>query len=134
MPTCAPERTRKLRDEGNTARFVRLFANSIQGDNAMRTALALAALLATSALPASAQVTDPALGRNLAATCAGCHNITGNAAPGMPGLAGQSKEALLRILKEYRDGKRPATLMHQLAKGYTEAQLELIAAYFAAQK
>ena len=100
----------------------------------MRTSLVLAALLATGAPPTLAQGTDPTLGRNLAATCAGCHIVTGNAVPGMPGLAGQSREALLKILKEYRDGKRPATLMHQLAKGYTEGQLELIAAYFAAQK
>jgi len=100
----------------------------------MRTSLVLAALLATVALPASAQGTDPNLGRNLAAGCAGCHNISGNAAPGMPGLNGQSKETLVRTLREFRDGKRPATVMHQLAKGYTDGQLELIAAYFAAQK
>jgi cytochrome c553 len=100
----------------------------------MRTSLALAALLATCALPASAQGTDPNLGRNLAATCAGCHNISGKAAPGMPGLAGQSKERLVNTLREFRDGKRPATVMHQLAKGYTDGQLELVAAYFAAQK
>ena len=100
----------------------------------MRASFVLAILLATGALPASAQGTDPNLGRNLAATCAGCHNISGNAAPGMPRLAGQSKETLVRTLKEFRDGTRPATVMHQLAKGYTDGQLELVAAYFAAQK
>ena len=31
-------------------------------------------------------------------------------------------------------GARPATVMHQLAKGYSDAQIEVIAAYFAAQK
>jgi cytochrome c553 len=99
----------------------------------MRISLVLAVMLALP-LTAVAQGTDPNLSRNLAATCAGCHNITGNALAGMPPLTGQSKEALLRTLKDYKDGKRPATVMHQLAKGYTDGQLELIAAYFAAQK
>jgi sulfide dehydrogenase cytochrome subunit len=44
------------------------------------------------------------------------------------------KEVILNTLREYRDGKRPATVMHQLTKGFTEAQLESVAAYFAAQK
>lgn len=99
----------------------------------MRIPLVLAVLLALP-LTAVGQGTDPNLGRNLAATCAGCHGIAGNALPGMPSVAGQPKEALLRKLKDYKDGKQPATVMQQLAKGYTDAQLELIAAYYAAQK
>jgi len=99
----------------------------------MRIPLVLVVVLALP-LTAAAQGSDPNLGRNLAASCANCHSITGNALTGMPPLAGQSKEALLRTLKDYKDGKRPATVMHQLAKGYTDAQLELMAAYYAAQK
>ena len=99
----------------------------------MRIPLVLAAAIALP-LTAVAQASDPNLSRNLAASCAGCHNISGNALTGMPPLAGQSREALLRTLKDYKEGKRPATVMHQLAKGYTDGQLESIAAYFAAQK
>ena len=99
----------------------------------MRNTLVLAAAIALP-LTAVAQGADPNLGRNLASTCAGCHGVSGNALTGMPPVSGQSKEALLRTLKDYKDGKRPATVMHQLAKGYTDAQLELIAAYYAAQK
>jgi cytochrome c553 len=51
----------------------------------------------------------------------------------MPNLAGQSKEALAEHLRNFRDGKRPATLMHQIAKGLTEQQIEAVAAYWAAQ-
>jgi sulfide dehydrogenase cytochrome subunit len=51
----------------------------------------------------------------------------------MPNLAGQSKEALARHLRDFRDGKRPATLMHQIAKGLTEEQIEAVTAYWAAQ-
>ena len=99
----------------------------------MRIRFVLSLLLALPLTP-SAQGADPNLGRNLAATCAGCHNVKGNAVTGMPSVAGQSKETLLRKLKDYKEGKQPATVMHQLAKGYTDGQLELIAAYYAAQK
>ena len=99
----------------------------------MRIRFVLAVVLALP-LGAAAQGTDPNLGRNLASTCAGCHNIKGDALAGMPPVSGQSKEAMLRKLKDYKEGKQSATVMHQLAKGYTDEQLELIAAYFATKK
>jgi cytochrome c553 len=37
-------------------------------------------------------------------------------------------------MKNLRDGKRPATVMHQIGKGYTDAEIELMATYFAARK
>jgi len=100
----------------------------------MRSTFVLAALLAACPLAASAQAVDPNLGRNLGATCANCHNTTGKSVTGMPSISGQPKDVLAGALREFRDGKRPATVMHQLAKGYTDAQIELIAAHFAAQK
>ena len=99
----------------------------------MRIPLFLAAAIALP-LTAAAQGSDPNLGRNLASSCAGCHNITGKSLTGMPGIAGRSKESLASTLKDYKEGKRPGTVMHQLAKGYTNEQIDLIAAYFAAQK
>ena len=100
----------------------------------MRFQFILATLLTACSLSVSAQGTDPNLARNLAATCATCHNTTGKALTGQPAIAGQSKESMMRMLKEFKDGRRPATVMHQLTKGYTDEQLELLAAYFAAQK
>ena len=74
-------------------------------------------------------------GERLAATCTGCHGTRGQTAgTALPPLAGQSKEALLASLRAFRDGSRPSTIMTQLAKGYTDEQLEQIAAWFAAQK
>ncbi|MBI2277032.1 MAG: c-type cytochrome [Dechloromonas sp.] len=79
---------------------------------------------------------DPNLGRNLAATCANCHGTNGQAlkGSGMDALAGQEKAKILQKLAEFKSGDKPASIMHQISKGYTEAQLELIATYFAAQK
>ena len=34
---------------------------------------------------------------------------------------------------DYKRGTLPATIMHQIAKGYTDDQIRLVAGYFAAQ-
>jgi cytochrome c553 len=94
------------------------------------TTIALAAGLACG-LGVTPAMADP--GRNLAAACANCHGTDGRSLGGVPSLAGQSKAVMLQSLREFRDGKRPATIMHQLAKGYTDAQFELLADYFSRQ-
>lgn len=80
-----------------------------------------------------AEAADP-VARSYAATCANCHGTDGNAQGAMVALAGLPKAHILTQLKAFKDGTRPATIMHQLAKGYTDEQLDLIATYFAAQK
>ena len=90
--------------------------------------------LATALLAVSgAHAQDANLGRNLAATCANCHGSNGQARGDMRPLAGVPADRLLAQLADFRSGAMPATIMHQIAKGYSEEQLRLIAAYFAAQ-
>lgn len=74
--------------------------------------------------------------RSLAATCANCHGTDGSALAGQPmvRLAGLPAPVIVEQLKAFRDGRRPATVMHQLAKGYSDEQIAQIAAYLAAQK
>lgn len=85
------------------------------------------------AAPAVAQ--DANTARNLAATCFTCHGNDGRSVGGVPpALAGRSKAELLQMLKDFKNGKRPATIMHQHAKGYTDQQLDAIAGYFAGAK
>lgn len=71
----------------------------------------------------------------LAATCANCHGTEGRAVEGslVPGLAGQPAPLLAELLRSYKSGSRAATVMRQLAKGYSEAQIDALAAYFAAR-
>ncbi len=99
---------------------------------------ALAASVLLAATPARAQAPqahqDPNLARNLAATCANCHGTNGQARGDMKPLAGMPADKLLAMLADYRSGAQPATIMHQIVKGYTEPQLQLIAGFFAAQK
>lgn len=72
--------------------------------------------------------------RGMAASCTSCHGTYGIAQPGMESLAGQPKEDLLKKMLDFKSGKKPATLMHQLSKGYTDEQLEQLAGYFSALK
>jgi sulfide dehydrogenase cytochrome subunit len=99
--------------------------------NVLAAALASGAVLAP---PALAQGADPNLGRNRAAACANCHGTNGASIQGMPNLAGRERAYLVQQMQDFKTGKRPATIMHQLAKGYTDEQIDALAAYFSAQK
>ncbi len=85
---------------------------------------------------AQAQTAQELHTRALAATCANCHGTDGRAVAGSGSarLAGQSRELIVAQLQAFRSGARPATVMHQLAKGYSDAQIQALAVYFATQK
>jgi len=73
--------------------------------------------------------------RSLAATCANCHGTGGRSIQdsAVPGLAGMPAAYMVEQIKGFKSGERPATVMHQLAKGYSDTQIQQLAAYFAAQ-
>jgi len=99
----------------------------------IRSALLAAALAGLPAV-AVAQGTNPTLGRDLAAGCAHCHGTNGVSAGVTESLAGKPQDQIVSTFKQFREGKKPATIMHQISKGYTDDQLAAIAAFFAAQK
>ncbi len=100
---------------------------------AVRLPLAALAALAAFASP-WAQAQDANLARNLAATCANCHGTNGNARGDMKPLAGVAADKIIAAVADYKNGNQPATIMHQISKGYTDEQIKLVAAFFAAQK
>ena len=93
---------------------------------------AAAAALSLAAPCALAQ--DANLGRNLAATCANCHGTNGHSSGEVKSLAGLPAESIVAAFNGYKAGTIPATVMHQIAKGYTDEQIRLIAGYLAAQQ
>jgi cytochrome c553 len=80
-----------------------------------------------------AQAQDANLARNLAATCANCHGTNGQARGDMKPLAGVSAEKIVAMLADFKSGAQPATIMHQISKGYTDEQIKLIASFLAMQ-
>jgi cytochrome subunit of sulfide dehydrogenase len=96
----------------------------------MKKAILLAAVLASPVVHA-----QDAAARNLASACAICHGTDGRAATkDVAPLAGLPREHIASQLRAFRDGQRPATVMQQIAKGYTDQQIDAMAAWFAAQK
>lgn len=71
--------------------------------------------------------------RVLAASCAACHGTNGNSIGGTPVLAGLDAAHFRLQMRAFRSGERVSTVMHRHAKGLTEAEIEALAAYFAAQ-
>lgn len=86
------------------------------------------------ALTASGALADVSQVRVWAAACANCHGTMGKAQPGNESLAGKDRDELVQKLMDFKTGRKPATLMHQISKGYTDEQLQQLAAYFAALK
>ncbi len=104
----------------------------------LRAALALAALGVAGAAFAAGEPARPdatlAQARNWAAACANCHGPDGRAPAGspIPGLAGRQPDQLIAQMQAFKAGTREATVMHQIAKGYSNEQIAAIAAWFAA--
>jgi cytochrome subunit of sulfide dehydrogenase len=74
--------------------------------------------------------------RSLAATCANCHGTQGVAVEGsrVGSLAGLDRNYIVAQMQAFKGGTRPATIMHQISKGYSDAQINTLATFFAAQK
>ncbi|HZZ92969.1 MAG TPA: c-type cytochrome [Usitatibacter sp.] len=69
----------------------------------------------------------------LAMSCAICHGPEGRPAPGsaVPPLAGRRERDIVQAMREFKEGTRQATVMHQIARGYSDAEIEALARRFA---
>jgi cytochrome subunit of sulfide dehydrogenase len=85
---------------------------------------------------AQAQNKEALYTKSLAATCANCHGTNGKVVEGstVTSLAGLDKGYIVAQMNAFKTGTRPATVMHQISKGFNDAQIESLAGYFAAQK
>jgi cytochrome c553 len=72
--------------------------------------------------------------RTLAASCAACHGSNGNSVSTTPSLAGLDGAYFTAQMLAFKDGSRPATVMHHHAKGLNVDEINLLAAYFSQQK
>jgi cytochrome c553 len=93
-----------------------------------RIMLAGAALLALTAMTAAADIPAGA------AACSGCHPAKPGVDTPVPRLIGRPAAQIVAAMDDFRAGKRAATIMDRVAKGFTEDEVKAIAAWFAAQK
>lgn len=71
----------------------------------------------------------------LANPCAGCHGFQGSSVgPASPSIASLPAEYFIELMQEFKKGTRPNTIMSRIAKGYSDAEIKLLASYFAKQK
>ena len=82
---------------------------------------------------ATAQSPDPTQARDVAAGCSACHGTNGASVGQLPSLAGAPRAEIILKMQEFKSGKRQGTIMPQLAKGYTDDQIDLAATWFASQ-
>jgi cytochrome c553 len=100
----------------------------MRGLNFIAAAFALAASVAS-----VGQETSSRLGRSLAATCSNCHGSNGVSVGEVASLAGRPKDDIVRKMQAFKTGREAGTIMPQLAKGFTDEQIDSVAAWFAAQ-
>lgn len=95
--------------------------------NPQRFGLAVLAALTTG----SSMAADDFQVRTWAAACAACHGPSGKSEGGMPSLSGHDAADLAKHMKAFRAGSRSGTVMPRLMRGYTEAEIDAIAALWA---
>jgi cytochrome subunit of sulfide dehydrogenase len=91
-------------------------------------AAAIGASLIAAAVVASA---EPPAG---AASCSGCHPASSRIASPVARLLGLDRAAIVRAMQDFRSGQRAATVMDRLAKGFTDEEIQAIAAWYATQR
>ena len=91
--------------------------------------------LSAVAAPMQGRAADVEVGRRKAEVCAPCHGENGNSTiPTTPSLAGQQPLYLYYQLIQFREERRKDPQMSPFAANLSDADMQDIAAYFAAQK
>lgn len=97
-------------------------------------AIACGMMLASASFAGSHGGMKGASGSMLGNTCAGCHGTHGVSVGAAPSLKGLPVDYLKTAMMDFKSGKRPATIMGRIAKGYSDADIAAIADYFGGMK
>ena len=96
----------------------------------MQRVVAAAIGLAASAAAAVVAAEPPAG----AAACSGCHPSSPRVTSPVVRLAGRDRAEIIKAMQDFRSGARAGTVMDRIAKGFTDAEIQAIAAWYASQK
>jgi cytochrome c553 len=92
----------------------------------------LAAAIGCASIAAAAVASaEPPAG---AAACSGCHPASARVTSPVLRLNGLDQARIVRAMEDFRSGNRPATVMDRIAKGFTDAEIQAIAAWYASQR
>ncbi len=69
-----------------------------------------------------------------AASCSGCHAASARVASPVPRLVGLDRAVIIKAIQDFRSGSRAATVMDRIAKGFTDEEIQAIAAWYATQR
>jgi cytochrome c553 len=95
-------------------------------------AIGLASIAAAAvAVAQPSAATQPPAG---AAGCTGCHPASTRVQSPVVRLAGLDRAAIVRAMQEFRAGTRAGTVMDRIAKGFTDDEIQAIAAWYASQR
>jgi cytochrome c553 len=73
--------------------------------------------------------------QSMAAACSMCHGTNGKPAANstVAGLAGRPRDEIVQAMTQFKAGTKPATIMHQVARGYSDAEVAALADHFSTQ-
>ena len=74
---------------------------------------------------------DMPSGAMLGNTCAGCHGTDGVSKGSAASIKGLPIDHFVKTMQDFKSGKRPATIMDRIAKGYSDEEFRAMAEYFA---
>jgi cytochrome subunit of sulfide dehydrogenase len=69
-----------------------------------------------------------------ASACWGCHLASAGRHSGVPPLTGRNPADIVAAMQAFRSGHRAATVMDRIAKGFSDAEVEAIATWYADQR
>lgn len=85
------------------------------------------------ALVMAAGTASAATGPSGAAACSGCHRSAG-AGGAVPAINGRPAGEITALMRAYRRGDGDATVMNRIATGFSDAEVEAIAAWLEQQR
>ena len=91
-------------------------------------------IITTAVLALIGQFADAAGAPPGAASCTGCHPATKSVATTVPRLNTGDAAQIVTAMQDFRSGRRPATVMDRIAKGFSDEEIHAISAWYAAQK
>ena len=69
-----------------------------------------------------------------ATSCSGCHAAMPGVDSPVPPLAGRNAADVVRQMQAFRSGEVQVTVMDKIAKGFSDEEIQAIAAWYAEQK